>query len=107
MYRSFPIRAESALKRFAFLITAMTRDAGDYGDLLMLLCVPSCPLWLSSLVPHVKAGCRACRHTLARRRRLPHDSPRFVRGIAVIATAYDMHLAQRKAAFNQRNVCVG
>jgi hypothetical protein len=58
------------------------------------------------LLSHVKADRRACRHTLSGYWRLAHDNGWRIRSAAVIATAHNIHLAQRETAFNQCNVRV-
>ena len=64
--------------------------------------LPSCPLWLSFSLPHVKADRRAGSHALSRRWRLPHDNPWRARSIGV-TPADGMNLAQREAALDQLN----
>ena len=55
---------------------------------------------------HIKADRCSGRHALARYGRLPQDNSRLVCSIAVITVADDTHLAQREAAFNQRDICI-
>src|SRR4051794_1744042 len=72
---------------------------------IFLLC-PFASFVVKLSFPHIKADCRSGRHPLSCYGRLPQDNPRLVSSIAVITAADDTHLAQCKAAFDQRNVCI-